>query len=68
MTELFDGIYRIKSLWLSERDYSQPESYFITICTQWRQSYFGKVIDGYMKLNYIGNIVQAIWSGIPHHF
>lgn len=68
MTELFDDRYKIKSLRLSERDYSQPGSYFITICTQDQKSYFGKVVDGDVKLNEIGKIVQDIWSEIPEHF
>lgn len=68
MTELFEDIYRTKSLRLTERDYSQPGSYFITICTQWRKSYFGEVIDGDVKLNDMGKIVQKIWSEIPYHF
>jgi len=68
MTELFDNIYRIKSLRLPERDYSQAGSYFITLCTQWHTSYFGEVIDGEVKLNAIGKIVQDIWSDIPYRF
>lgn len=68
MAELFDDRYRTKSLRLAERDYSQPGSYFITICTQWQKSYFGEVIDGNVKLNDIGNIVQDFWSQIPYHF
>ena len=68
MTELFDDKYRIKFLRLSKRDYSQPGSYFITICTQDQKSYFGKVIDGDVKLNEIEKIIQDIWSEIPEHF
>ena len=68
MTELFDDIYRIKSLRLPERDYSEPGSYFITICTYGQKSYFGNVVDGEMKLNNMGNIVQDIWSEISHYF
>lgn len=68
MTKLFDNTYRTKSIRLPERDYSRPGSYFVTLCTQWQKSYFGKVIDGDMKLNEIGEIVQHIWSEIPHCF
>ena len=68
MTELFDDRYRIKSLRLTERDYSQAGSYFITLCTQWRKSCFGEVVDGDVKLNNIGKIVQDIWLEIPYHF
>ena len=68
MTELFDDIYRIKSLRLPERDYSQPGSYFVTICTQWQKSYFGEVVNWDIKLHDIGKIIQDIWSEIPYHF
>ena len=68
MTELFDNKYRIKSIRLSERDYSQPGSYFITLCTQDRKSYFGEIIDGKVQLNDMGKIIQDIWSEIPYHF
>jgi len=65
---LYDMKYRIRSSRLSERDYSQPGSYFITICTKERKSHFGKVIDGEVQLNDIGNIVQNVWFEIPSHF
>jgi len=42
-----------------------PGHYFITICTQNRVSYFGKVIDGKMVLNKIGKIVFNYWIKIP---
>lgn len=68
MTQLFDDIYRTKSLRLPERDYSQAGAYFITLCTQWRISHFGEVIDGNVQLNDMGKIVQNVWSEIPYHF
>lgn len=68
MTKLFDDKYKTKSSRLSERDYSHPGSYFITICTNGRKSHFGEVIDGDIQLNEIGNIVQYIWSEIPRYF
>ena len=68
MMNLFNDIYRIKSLRLSERDYSTPGSYFVTLCTQWQKSYFGKVVEGDVQLNAIGKIVQDAWFEIPYQF
>ena len=68
MMNLFNDRYKIKSLRLSERDYSTPGSYFITLCTQWQKSYFGKVVEGDIQLNSIGKIIQDTWFEIPYHF
>ncbi len=41
---------------LPEYDYSQPGGYFITLITLKRQSLFGELIGGTMKLSTIGEI------------
>lgn len=53
--------YRINSNRLQYFDYSQPGSYFITICTANRCYLFGNVIQGKMMLNDIGKIVLKEW-------
>lgn len=53
---LFKKKYRIKSIRLSYWDYSQPGSYFITICTKNRKEYFGYINNEIMCLNKYGNI------------
>ncbi len=56
-------------------DYSEPGSYFITICTRRRgevtaplQYAFGNVDGGVMKLSEAGRIVERCWNDIPQHF
>ena len=49
-------------------DYSQPGAYFVTICTQERACLFGDVLDGDMRLNDAGRIVEQCWLAIPIHF
>ena len=49
---------RRKYLRLPFYDYSQYGCYFVTICTKDRQCLFGKIIDGEMKLNTIGEIIK----------
>jgi REP element-mobilizing transposase RayT len=47
-----------RSIRLKGYDYSQPGAYFITICTQDRACLFGEVVDGEMRLNDAGQMVQ----------
>lgn len=48
-------------------DYSSSGYYFITICTNNRQKYFGDIIDNKMVLNKIGTIINCIFNTIPNH-
>lgn len=42
-------------------DYSQPGFYFVTICCYQRQRLFGEIVDGAMRLNQYGEIVEHEW-------
>ncbi|MDD5731704.1 MAG: transposase [Patescibacteria group bacterium] len=57
-----------KSIRLKEYNYSDPSDYFITICTQDRECLFGEVVDGEMRLNEVGKIVEQCYLEIPKHF
>jgi len=57
-----------QSLRLKNYDYSQPGSYFITICTQNRIHRFGEIDNGKMELNEYGKIVKKQWYAIPQQF
>ena len=50
-----------RSIRLKEYDYSNPGTYFVTICTHNRQCLFGDVVDGQMRLNNIGQVVTEEW-------
>lgn len=50
------GKYRIASNRLSEWDYGTPGYYFVTVCTQNRVPWFGKVIEDQMVLSPAGRI------------
>jgi len=56
------------SIRLKGYDYSRPGYYFITIVTHNRECLFGEVVDGEMKLNTFGKIVEYHWRIIPRHF
>lgn len=49
-------------------DYSNPSDYFITICTHDRECLFGEIIDGEMRLNKLGIIIQNETSNISKRF
>ena len=57
-----------RSLRLKEHDYSQEGAYFVTICTQNKVAVLGEIVDGAMRLNRFGNVVNKCWREIPHHF
>jgi putative transposase len=74
--------YRNDSTRLKNRDYGAPGNYFITICTQNRENYFGNVewvrpvgTQNFaslqvvpVQLTPIGKIAHEYWFEIPNHF
>lgn len=74
--------YRNDSTRLKNRDYGAPGNYFITICTQNRENYFGHVEwasdvgmqnfaslhTAQVQLTPIGKIAYQYWIEIPNHF
>ncbi len=43
-------------------DYRSAGAYFITICSYQRESLFGEIFDGEMRLNVIGEIIAEEWQ------
>ncbi len=48
-------------------DYSQAGVYFVTMCTYNRECILGKVMDGKMVLNEMGNMVAFTRDDLPEH-
>lgn len=61
MPEKFLNKYRIPSARLKNWDYGSNAMYFVTICTQNRECFFGDVVDGKMELSEIGKMVETEW-------
>ena len=57
-----------RSIRLRGYDYSQSGAYYITTCTHNRRCLFGKIADGEMRLNDVGQLVQRVWDGLPEHY
>jgi REP element-mobilizing transposase RayT len=64
----FKNKYRIPSARLQSWDYGANGAYFITICTQNREHFFGEIVDGEMQLNQLGQLAYNYWLDIPNHF
>lgn len=64
----FQGKYRIKSTRLENWDYGNDAAYFVTICTQNREHYFGEIDNGIMQLSEIGKMTNKYWLEISNHF
>ncbi len=60
--------YRIPSARLQNWDYSANGAYFITICTQNCEHFFGEIENGIMHLNELGVLAEKYWAEIPQHF
>jgi putative transposase len=57
-----------RTIRLQGYDYSAPGAYFITICTHQRECLFGEIVDGEMRSNELGQMVNACWQRLPFHF
>jgi putative transposase len=53
--------HKRRSIRLKGYDYSAAGLYFITLCTYQRECLFGKIADGVMRLNALGQIVADEW-------
>ncbi len=65
--EKYHNKYRIETARLQYWNYGWNGAYFITICTQNREPYFGDIIDGKMELSNIGIIADILWYEIKNH-
>lgn len=67
MTDKFKNKFRIQSTRLQHWDYSWEAAYFVTVCTENRVHFFGKIIDGVMHLSNVGVIASVCWYEIKNH-
>lgn len=54
------GIHHRRSIRLTGYDYSRAGAYFVTICTKDRECLLGEMVDGTMRLNEAGLVVQSV--------
>ena len=61
MADKYQHKYRISTTRMQNWDYGWNATYFVTICTQNRECYFGEISNGVMILSEIGEIAHAEW-------
>lgn len=57
-----------RSIRLRGYDYTRAGAYFVTICTQNRECLFGNIVEGEIRLNDAGHVVQSVWNELPQHY
>ena len=67
MSDKFQNKYRIASTRLQNWDYRWNAPYFVTICTQNREHYFGEIINHKMQLSKQGVLADVFWREIKNH-
>ncbi len=55
-------VHHRRSIRLRDFDYSNVGAYYVTICAWQRECLFGEVVDGEVRLNTVGEIVQEEWQ------
>ena len=61
MTIFNPDIHHRRSVHLKDYDYSNAGAYFVTVCAWQRGCLFGEIVDGAMRLNEYGRIVEHEW-------
>jgi len=54
-------LHHRQSIRWQEHDYAASGTYFVTICTADRACLFGDVLEGEMRVNALGRIVEDEW-------
>jgi REP element-mobilizing transposase RayT len=57
-----------RSIRLKGFDYSEPGAYFVTIVTQDRSCVFGEIVDGRMRPNSAGEVIECWWLELTRKF
>ncbi len=65
--DLYKNKYRSASARAHWWNYGWNGAYFITICTQNREHYFGEIQNGKMVLSPMGVLADILWHEIPKH-
>lgn len=60
------AIHHRRSIRLKNYDYAAAGLYFITLCTQHRLNIFGKIKNGKLFLNQLGQIAAEEWASTPN--
>jgi putative transposase len=48
--------------------FARAGAYSVTVCTWGKKCMFGDVVDGTMRLNGVGRMVETVWRSLPDRF
>ena len=68
MPDHMDNRHHRRSIRLPDYDYMTPGAYFITVCAQNSQCLLGEAVDGRLRLNEAGRMIQTVWDELPLHY
>ena len=57
-----------RSIRLPGYDYSPAGACFVTVCTQNRECLLRDIVNGEMRLNEAGRVVESVWAGLPGQY
>src|SRR4051794_1453817 len=63
-----DDTRQRKSPCISNYDYTQADTYFVTLTTSVPWPFFGQVVTGQMKHNPAGDMLAEWWQRVPSKF
>ena len=63
--DIYRPIWSRRSPRLPYYDYSLAGAYFVTVCARGRECRFGDVVNGQMRTNVVGAIVDLVWRDLP---
>ncbi len=63
----FRNKYRTETTRLKSWNYGWNGAYFVTICTQNREHFFGEISDAALNLSELGRIAHQCWNDIPNY-
>ena len=62
------AIHHRRSIRLPGYDYSQPGSYYATLCTGGKEPLFGQIVEGEMHRNEWGDCVARCWKWLAQQY
>lgn len=68
MIDKFERRYRIASTRMSKWNYGWNASYFVTICTEERESFFGHINNQQFMGNSLAAIAVEFWQEMPYRY
>ncbi|MHB8376854.1 MAG: transposase [Dehalococcoidia bacterium] len=63
-----EGAAKRRSIRLAGYDYAQPGAYFVTVCTQARAPLLAEIVNGELRMNAAGKMIEHWWQRLPSKF